>query len=146
MSARRAVNRKKPAPYGAGKLLIWRFNMNKDNSVFLRGRIVKDAELKAGGSGTAVCEFALSVPKGNGKEGAVDLSLLGVAAKGFCPRLLKGRLASVSGRLERAVWENKEGKTFSRLRVVIENIDIDEEPGGEIAAAERAGRDDDIPF
>jgi single-strand DNA-binding protein len=112
--------------------------MNKDNAVSLRGRIIRDAELKASESGTAVCEFAVSIPKASGKADTVDLALLGVAAKGFCPRLLRGHLASVSGRLEQSVWESKEGKIFSRLRVVIEDIDIDEEPDGEAVAEEAA--------
>jgi single-strand DNA-binding protein len=115
--------------------------MNKDNAVFLRGRIVKDAELKAGGSGTAVCEFAVSAPRANGKADTVELSLLGVAAKGFRPRLLRGRRVRVSGRLEQSVWETKEGKTLSRLRVVIEDLEIDEEPEGGASAAEAADQE-----
>jgi single-stranded DNA-binding protein len=112
--------------------------MNKDNTVFLRGRIIRDAELKESKRGAAVCDFAVSVPKADGAANSIDLSLFGMGAKGFYPRLRKDVTVVVSGHLEQPVWENEEGRILSRLRVVIDDPRVEEAEGGE-GVGENAG-------
>jgi single-stranded DNA-binding protein len=89
--------------------------MSKDNQVFLKGRVLYDAELTGTKSGTPLCNFTLSVPKANGAANPVDLSLFGTSAKEFSRRLLKDAVVSVTGPLYQSVWG---------LRVAIDGISI----------------------
>jgi single-stranded DNA-binding protein len=129
--------------------------MDKNNSVFLRGRVVDNAELSETKNGSPLCEFALAVLKNGGAESIINLSISGLAAKGFYRALKKGRLAAVSGSLGQSVYE-REYKTSTWLRVFVDDIQFEDggaEGSEEVEFVEFAddfanesAPDDGIPF
>ncbi len=99
------------------------------NRVILIGNLTRDPELRYIPSGTAVCEIGLAVndrrkgPNGDWIEETtfVDITLWGRTAEVCSEYCTKGSPLFVEGRLKYDAWE-KEGKKFSKLRVVGDKI------------------------
>ena len=105
---------------------------NNINVSVLSGRVCADAELKYANSGTAICNFSIAVnkyrstPDGQGKEEVSFFSctMFGKAAESFSPRLLKGVPVIVNGELKQERWNDQEGKTQSRVNVIVNRIEM----------------------
>jgi single-strand DNA-binding protein len=101
------------------------------NRVILVGNLTRDPELKYIPSGTAVAEIGLAVndrrkgPNGDWIEETtfVDVTLWARTAEVASEYLSKGSSVLIEGRLKLDSWE-KEGKKFSKLRVVGETMQM----------------------
>jgi single-strand DNA-binding protein len=108
------------------------------NRVILIGNLTRDPELRYIPSGTAVCEIGLAVndrrkgPNGDWIEETtfVDVTLWGRTAEVCSEYCTKGSPLFVEGRLKYDSWE-KEGKKFSKLRVVGDKIQFIGSKGGQ---------------
>jgi len=107
------------------------------NKVFLIGRLVKDPTITYLPSGTPVVEFTLAYNRRfRGQEGEwqeethfFDVKGYGKSAEDWGTRFSKGYLVLVEGRLVQEKWE-REGKTFSKVRVVAESVKLVSRPKG----------------
>lgn len=102
------------------------------NHVDVIGRCVKQPDLvKKGPSGVSVLTFTLAVNRDFFKKDTeewveevsfIDLTIFGKTAENNHKWLTKGKLVSVEGYLKQERWEDRDGKTLSRLKVVPERI------------------------
>jgi len=107
------------------------------NKVFLIGRLVKDPTITYLPSGTPVVEFTIAYNRRfRGQEGEwqeethfFDVKGYGKSAEDWGTRFSKGYLVLVEGRLVQDKWE-REGKTFSKVRVVAESVKLVSRPKG----------------
>ena len=101
------------------------------NRVILVGNLTRDPELRYIPSGTAVTDVGLAVndrrKTANGEwveeTTFVDVTLWGRTAEVASEYLTKGAPVLIEGRLKLDSWE-KEGKKFSKLRVVGERMQM----------------------
>jgi single-strand DNA-binding protein len=101
------------------------------NRVILVGNLTRDPELRYIPSGTAVTDVGLAVndrrKTANGEwvdeTTFVDVTLWGRTAEVASEYLSKGSPVLIEGRLKLDTWE-KEGKKFSKLRVVGERMQM----------------------
>lgn len=100
------------------------------NSVVIVGRIVRDAELRYAGNGTAICNFAIasnrSVKKGEqwtDEASFFDLTLFSKQAEGLNKYLVKGTQVAVKGSLKQDRWE-KDGTKQSKMVIHIDDIQL----------------------
>lgn len=101
------------------------------NRVILLGNLTRDPELRYIPSGMAVCEIGLAVnDRRKGANGDwieettfVDVTLWGRTAEVCSEYSSKGSPLLIEGRLKLDSWE-KEGKKFSKLRVVAEKMQL----------------------
>ncbi len=112
--------------------------MANTNVVVLTGRCVRPAELKYIKAGLAVCTFSVAVNERVKKKGSdecenrpnyFDIVCYGNYGKAMQAYLTQGREVTVTGRLHQDRWE-AEGKKFSRVNVIAENMEIQREPKG----------------
>lgn len=102
------------------------------NKVFLMGNLTRDPELRATPSGTAVCQFGLAVNRvynnanGERKEETtfVEVEAWGRQAETISKYVSKGKPLFVEGRLKLDSWETKEGEKRSKMKVVLENMQL----------------------
>ena len=99
------------------------------NMVILKGRLVKDPELKAvGAKNKALCEFTLAVPdkwepKNKGKAyypNCIAWEKLAEIISQYC---VKGQEVLITGRNSTQKWE-KNGQKFSRDRVICDTVEF----------------------
>jgi single-strand DNA-binding protein len=109
------------------------------NKVFLMGNLTRDVELKYTPSDQPVANIGIAVSRryrtrdGEDREETtfVDCEAWGRTAEVMNQYLSKGRPVFVEGRLKLDQWEDREtGKARSKLRVVIENFQFVDSPGG----------------
>lgn len=99
------------------------------NKALLMGRLTKDPELRMTTGGTPVCEVGLAVNReyttstGEKKKDTlfIDVVFWNGRAGTIHEHAKKGSAIFVEGRLELDQWE-KDGKTFSRIRLVADNF------------------------
>ncbi len=102
------------------------------NKVLLMGNLTRDPEMRATPSGTAVCQFGLAVNRiynnSNGERQEettfVDIEAWGRQAETISKYVSKGNPLFVEGRLKLDSWENKEGEKRSKMKVVLENMQL----------------------
>lgn len=98
------------------------------NKIVLMGRLVRNPELRATNTGTAVASFTLAVDrdfKGQDGEKAtdfVDVTAWGQTATFVNKYFTKGRMAVVDGRLESRKWVDKDGRNRVSWGVVANSI------------------------
>ena len=109
------------------------------NKVFLMGNLTRDVELKYTPSDQPVANIGIAVSRryrtrdGEDREETtfVDCEAWGRTAEVMNQYLAKGRPVFVEGRLKLDQWEDREtGKNRSKLRVVVENFQFVDSPGG----------------
>ncbi|NPA32922.1 MAG: single-stranded DNA-binding protein [Aquificae bacterium] len=144
------------------------------NKVFLIGRLTKDPTITYLPSGTPVVDLTLAYNRrfktqdGEWQEEThyFDVRGYGKSAEGWATRFSKGYMILVEGRLVQDKWE-RDGKKFSRVRVVAESVRLISRPKGapeDISEEEETvsnieeeisrlgeqepplGEDEDIPF
>jgi len=142
------------------------------NKVFLMGNLTRDVELRYVSSDRAVGNLGIAVNRrfrtqaGENREETtfVDCEVWGRTAEVMNQHLSKGRPVFIEGRLKLDQWQDQSGGNRSKLKVVIENFQFIDPPGGGDAggsprrsqsapAAQSASADqheplneDDIPF
>lgn len=96
------------------------------------GNLTREPELRATPSGTAVCQFGLAVNRiynnSNGERQEettfVDVEAWGRQAETISKYVNKGNPLFIEGRLKLDSWENKEGEKRSKMKVVLENMQL----------------------
>ncbi len=100
------------------------------NRVLLMGNLTRDPELRYLPSNTAVVSLGLAINRrwrnqqGEQQEETtfVDCEAFGKTAELLNQYLTKGRPVFIEGRLRLDQWQDKEGNSRSRLKVVVENF------------------------
>ncbi len=102
--------------------------MTDMNSVSFMGRIVKDASITQYSNDVKVANFTVVVNRdrknGDNWEETptfIDLVLFGKTAESYLKYLTKGKVVGIEGHLAQDRWE-KDGKQFSKLKVVVDRI------------------------
>lgn len=123
------------------------------NKVILLGNLTRDPELRVTPKGTAVCQFGMAVNRvyRSGDETQeettfVDLEAWGKQAEIISKYVNKGNPLFVEGRLKFDSWESKEGEKRSKLKVIVENMQLmggrgdsaGQQDSGNYAPAERS--------
>lgn len=103
--------------------------MNTINSIILEGRLVRDPVLKVTPNGTEVCNFSLATNRYymSNNEKVSETSFFDVETWADTARLCstdgrKGRGVRVVGRLKQDRWKGNDGKNYSRIKVVADNV------------------------
>lgn len=102
------------------------------NKVHLMGNLTRDPELRVTPKGTPVCAFGMAVNRtfrGADDETReettfVDIEAWGKQAEIISKYCVKGGPLFVEGRLKLDSWESKEGEKRSKLKVVLENMQL----------------------
>lgn len=109
------------------------------NKVFLMGNLTRDIELRHLSGDQAVANFGLAVNRrfrtkdGESREETtfIDCEAWGRTAETMSKYLHKGRPVFIEGRLKLDQWEDREtGGKRSKLKVVIDNFQFVDSPGG----------------
>lgn len=96
------------------------------------GNLTRDPELRVTPKGTPVCVFGMAINRvfsddaGGKREETtfVDVEAWGRQAEVISKYVAKGGPLFVEGRLKLDSWENKEGDKRSKLKVVLENMQL----------------------
>ncbi len=103
--------------------------MNTINSIILEGRLVRDPVLKVTPNGTEVCNFSLATNRYymSNNEKVSETSFFDVETWANTARICstdgrKGRGVRVVGRLKQDRWKGSDGKNYSRIKVVADNV------------------------
>ena len=122
------------------------------NVVVLVGRLAASMEVRHTQSAYPIGSFTIAVNRSKksasgtweDKASFFDCDLYGNIVTGLQEYLVKGKQVSVTGFLEQDRWE-KEGQRFSRVKVVVRNIQLvgskGQKSGGSIAP-----ESDEVPF
>lgn len=98
------------------------------NNIILAGRLIADAELKYTQTGTTVCNFNIANNRrnSNGREETtfIEVVIFGNYAEVMNNHLKKGVTVDVTGKLVQEIWQNQEGKTFSKHKIYAKEIDF----------------------
>lgn len=97
------------------------------NHIVLQGRLVRDPELRRTAAGVAVATFTLAVDRDFKTEGGENVDFIDIVAwrstGEFVSRnFSKGRMATVSGRLQIRTWNDKEGNKRRNAEVIADSV------------------------
>lgn len=101
------------------------------SKAIVAGNVTRDPEMRATGSGSQVCSFAIAVNRsyrdssGNQQDQVsyLDCVAWGKSAEVICQYVHKGSALLVSGRLEQRSWEDKNsGQRRSRTEIVVDDF------------------------
>ena len=96
------------------------------------GRLTKDPELKETSTGKLVMEMFLAYPTRNSadKKGShtsfILIEVWEKLAERFVLNLKKGMQIVVKGELVQNRWENESGEKLSKIKIVADNIEIND--------------------
>lgn len=95
------------------------------NKLTIMGRCVKQPDLTTDGNGLSRITFTLAVNRSYKKNeeyvdevSFIDFTIFGTKAENLHKWLTKGKLILVEGYLKQERWQDKDGKTLSKLKVV----------------------------
>lgn len=129
------------------------------NSSIIMGRLARDPELRATGSGVSVCSFTVAVDRDYSQNGERDADFIDCVAwrkagEFVARNFTKGSMIVVSGRLQMRGWTDKEGNKRRTAEIVADDVYFGEArkrqegagavPGGNAypGALSGAGQDD----
>lgn len=127
--------------------------MNNLNSILLEGNLVRDPDLKSTPSGTPVCTFSVASNRWYKQNDQLekevsffDVEAWSKLAQTCGDTLKKGRGVRVVGRLKQDRWNDGEGKSHNKVKIVAEHVEFkpqmkDDAPG-ERAPANRARKEE----
>ena len=97
------------------------------NHIVLQGRLTRDPELRRTAAGVAVATFTLAVDRDFKTDGGENVDFIDVVAwrntGEFVSRnFSKGRMATVSGRLQIRTWNDKEGNKRRNAEVIADSV------------------------
>lgn len=100
------------------------------NNVSIVGRLVKDTDIQVIGEDNEVSRFSLAVQRDykNREDQTVtdfiDCEVWNAGAEFLCKYAHKGDMISVSGRLQKDSWKDKDGEPRSRIYVAAQAVNI----------------------
>lgn len=101
------------------------------NRVVLLGNLTRDIELRHTTGGTAVCDIGLAVNDKVKRGGDwvdeatfVDCTAFGRTAEVASEYLSKGSPVLLEGRLKYESWEGNDGQRRSKLKVIVERLQL----------------------
>ena len=98
------------------------------NKTVIMGRLTRDPELRYTQNGTAVASFSLAVDRNYATKGGeretdfFDIVAWRNTGEFVSKYFTKGQLACVEGRLQRRMWEDREGNKRYAYEVIAESI------------------------
>jgi len=105
--------------------------MNNLNSILIEGNLTHDPEFITTPNGTALCKFSIASNRyyRQGDETEKEVSFFDVQAWAKKAEAVnniarKGRGVRVVGRLKQDRWNDNDGKTKSRVIIVVEHIEF----------------------
>ena len=105
--------------------------MNQLNTIQLEGNLVRDPQRKETPKGTPVCTFSVASNRyfRQEEEQKQEVSFFDVETWSdiaeTCAKVLKkGRGVRILGRLKQDRWEDSEGKTQYRIKIVAEKVEF----------------------
>lgn len=101
------------------------------NSVTLIGNLTRDAELKYGRNGTAICTFSIADNQrrkvgDDWKDEAhfFDVTILGKRGEALQRYLVKGKLVGIEGKLQQDRWTDDSGGKRSKVKILARDIKL----------------------
>lgn len=97
------------------------------NSSIIMGRLARDPELRATGSGVSVCSFTVAVDRDYSQNGERDADFIDCVAwrkagEFVARNFTKGSMVVVSGRLQMRSWTDKEGNKRRTAEIVADDV------------------------
>ena len=97
------------------------------NSSIIMGRLARDPELRATGSGVSVCSFTVAVDRDYSQNGERDADFIDCVAwrkagEFVARNFTKGSMIVVSGRLQMRGWTDKEGNKRRTAEIVADDV------------------------
>lgn len=121
--------------------------MNTINSIIIEGNLVRDPVLKKTANGTPVCNFSLATNREyrynneDVKETSFfDIETWADTALRCSSAGAKGRRARVVGRLKQDRWTGADGKSYSRIKVIADDVSF--KPASNYHASAQSNADD----
>lgn len=115
------------------------------NHIVIMGRLTRDPEFRATGSGLSVTNFSVAVDRDfSGKDSGeketdfIDCVAWRKTAEFVTKNFTKGKMIVVSGRLQIRTWQDKEGNNRRTAEIVAENVYFGESKRDAGAAAPAA--------
>ena len=94
------------------------------NRICLTGRITKDLELRATGTGKDVVSYQLAVRRDKETTDFINCTTFGEFAKILCEYCQKGDMIGVEGRLQVSSYTDKDGNNKTSYDVLTDKIDF----------------------
>jgi len=105
--------------------------MNNLNSILLEGNLVRDPDLKTTPTGTPVCTFAVASNRWYKQNEQLekevsffDVEAWSKLAQTCGETLKKGRGIRVVGRLKQDRWNDGDGKSHYKVKIVAEHVEF----------------------
>ena len=105
--------------------------MNNLNSILIEGNLVRDAEIRTTTKGTTTCTFTIATNRFYKKDNAFEkeVNFFNVetwanVAESAGSKGKKGRGVRVVGRLRQERYEDRDGKTQSKVVIVAEHVEF----------------------
>lgn len=97
------------------------------NHIDIMGRLTRDPELRATGSGLSVCSFTVAVDRDYSQNGERETDFIDCVAwrkvgEFVARNFTKGSMIVVSGRLQMRGWTDKEGNKRRTAEVVADDV------------------------
>lgn len=119
------------------------------NSIIIHGRLVRDPELKTGGSGVEFCKFTVAVDRRKKEDPTdfFDCTAFGKTGAAIAQYLKKGREILVSGRMESNTTE-KDGQKRTYWGISVDTFDFcgKNDSGTPAAVPTEVQAPDELPF
>jgi single-strand DNA-binding protein len=103
--------------------------MADKNYVDIQGNLTKDCDMKYSGGGMAICRLSVACneSKKNGDTwenipSYFDVTCFGKLAERVAPMALKGKRFDISGHLKQDRWQSSDGKTQSKVVIIVDDI------------------------
>jgi single-strand DNA-binding protein len=105
--------------------------MNNLNSILIEGNLVRDPLFRSTAKGTSICTFSMAsnrfFKQDSGMEKEVsyfEVEAWAKLAEHCSTQGHKGRGVRVVGRLKQERWQDREGKTQSKIVIVADHVDF----------------------
>lgn len=120
------------------------------NKIVIMGRLTADPEMRRTQSGTGVASFTIACERDFAdKSGEKETDFIECVAwhktADFVDQYFsKGKMAIVSGRLQKRTWKDKDGNNRQTAEIVVENIYFGESKKDNFVPI--TGEDESLPF
>lgn len=94
------------------------------NKILLTGRITKDLELRATGTGKDIVSYQVAVRRDKDNTDFINITTFGEFAKVLCNYCQKGDMIGIEGRLQIDNYTDKDGNNRTSYSVISDKIDF----------------------
>lgn len=125
------------------------------NRIILTGRITRDLELRATGTGNYIVSYQLAVQRDKDNTDFINIITYGEFAKTLCKYCQKGDLIGIEGKLQISTYQDKEGNNKTTYSVWTDKVEFlqsknkkeeDPKPQTSVKQEEIVITDADLPF